>query len=177
MADSADRSTIVEGLERCRRDLAGLVESAEPRALRRRSRGTRWTNGQLLFHMVFGFMIVRTLLPLVRLLGRAPEPVSRRFAAALNASTGAFHVVNYLGPCGGALVFRGPRLEKQMSRTVDALCRRLDRESVESLQLAMHFPVGWDPYFSDTMSVRDLYAYGAKHFDHHRRQLTLDPVD
>ena len=174
MAGTGDRATIIEGLERCRRDLSGLVESAGPRSLRRRTNGTRWTNGQLLFHMVFGFMIVRTLLPLVHLLSRAPEPVSRVFAAALNATTRVFHVVNYLGPCGAALVFRGPRLERQMSRTVDALRRRLDRESEEALGRSMHFPVDWDPYFTDTLSVRDVYAYGAKHFDHHRRQLTLD---
>jgi hypothetical protein len=36
----------------------------------------------------------------------------------------------------------------------------------------MHFPVGWDPYFKDTMTVADVYHYPTQHYDHHRRQLT-----
>jgi hypothetical protein len=38
----------------------------------------------------------------------------------------------------------------------------------------MHFPVGWDPFFRDTMSLADVYRYGTEHFEYHRRQLTLD---
>ena len=37
----------------------------------------------------------------------------------------------------------------------------------------MHFPVGWDPYFEDVMTVRDVYHYPTQHYDHHR--LAADP--
>jgi hypothetical protein len=37
----------------------------------------------------------------------------------------------------------------------------------------MSFPVRWDPYFADRMSLADVYHYPTLHFDHHRRQLTL----
>ena len=37
----------------------------------------------------------------------------------------------------------------------------------------MHFPVGWDPYFTDYMTLRDVYHYPTQHYDHHRQQLTL----
>jgi hypothetical protein len=37
----------------------------------------------------------------------------------------------------------------------------------------MHFPVGWDPYFRDFMTLRDVFHYPTQHYDHHRRQLTL----
>jgi len=37
----------------------------------------------------------------------------------------------------------------------------------------MHVPTDWDPYFTPTMSVLDVYHFGTQHFDHHRRQLTL----
>ena len=40
-----------------------LISSASPADLRRPTDGTRWTNQQLLFHMVLGYGIVRTLLP------------------------------------------------------------------------------------------------------------------
>ena len=64
---------IREELERVRADFHALVTEATPADLRRPSSGTRWTNGQLLFHMFFGYLIVRRLLPLVRLMGRLPD--------------------------------------------------------------------------------------------------------
>jgi hypothetical protein len=38
----------------------------------------------------------------------------------------------------------------------------------------MHFPVGWDPFFCDTMTVGQVYRYGTQHYDFHRPQLTLE---
>jgi hypothetical protein len=38
----------------------------------------------------------------------------------------------------------------------------------------MHFPVGWDPFFHDTMTLAEVYAYGIAHYDFHRTQLTLE---
>jgi hypothetical protein len=168
-----DRQSIHEELERSRSTLHHVVLQASAADLRRRSDGTRWTNGQLLYHMVFGYMIVRTLLGLVRTFGRLPDGSSRTFAAILNAGTRPFHIVNYLGSCGGALVFHGPRLARQLDRTIAALHRHLDRESDQALVRRMHFPVGWDPFFADTMSLLDVYHYGTQHSEYHRRQLTL----
>src|SRR5919112_1797838 len=136
----ADRSSIHEELERARTDLHHLVAHAGAADLRRRTNGTRWTNQQMLWHMAFGYLIVRRLLPLVRLFGRLPDPFSQTFAAVLNASTRPFHHVNYLGSVGGALVFHGPRLTRQLDHTIDVLHRRLDAESEETLRRAMHFP-------------------------------------
>ncbi|HET8614294.1 MAG TPA: DinB family protein, partial [Actinomycetales bacterium] len=141
---------------------------------RRRTRGTRWTNGQMLWHMAFGYLIVRRLLPLVRFVSRLPDPVSRAFAATLDAACRPFHVVNYLGPVGGALVIHGPRLSRQLDRSIDRLHRCLDAESAETLTRAMHFPVRWDPFFRPTMTVAQVYHYGTEHYDYHREQLTLD---
>lgn len=47
--------------------------------------------------MLFGYLLVRTLMILVRIFARLPCGSSRRFAAALNAATTPFHVVNYVG--------------------------------------------------------------------------------
>jgi hypothetical protein len=168
-----DRQSIHEEMERSRSTVHHLVSRASAADLRRCSDGTRWTNGQLLYHMVFGYMIVRALLGLVRTFGRLPDRFSRVFGRTLNAGTRPFHVVNYLGSCGAALIFRGPRLTRQLDRTITALHRHLDRESDQALARRMHFPVDWDPYFADTMSLLDLYHYGTQHFDHHQHQLTL----
>jgi hypothetical protein len=169
-----DPGLVHRDLERVRADFRLLLDTATPRGLRRRTVGTRWTNAQMLWHMAFGFLIVRRLLPLVRLLGRLPQPVGRAFATALNAGTRPFHVVNYLGGVGGALVFHGPRLRRLLDHTVDALHRRLDAETPETLARRMRFPVDWDPFFHSTMSLAEVYAYGAQHYDFHRTQLTLD---
>ena len=169
-----DRQAVHDELERARHAFHEMVRDASPAALRRRTDGTRWTNRQLLFHMLLGYLVVRTLLPLVRTLGRLPDRVSLTFARVLNAGTRPFHLVNYLGACGGALVLHDRRLIARVDRTIAALHRQLDQETDASLALRMHFPTGWDPYFADTMSVLEVYHYGTQHFDHHRRQLTLD---
>lgn len=57
-----------------------LLRDAATSDLRPRSDGTRWNNRQLLFHMLFGYLIIRRLLPLVRFFGRQPGRVSPTFA-------------------------------------------------------------------------------------------------
>lgn len=160
-------------LDRCRHELRRLVETTPPDQLRWGSDGTRWTNGQLLFHMVFGFLVVRRLLPLVRLVSRLPAPLGRGFARLLDAAAGPFHVVNYLGSCGGALLFHGGRLAWLGDRVVTRLQADLRGETSEGLRRGMPFPTRWDPYFTAWMTIEDVYRYPVLHFDHHRSQLTV----
>ncbi len=171
-----DRQSVQAELQRAEAVLQSLATQASPADLRRASAGTRWTNEQLLFHMVFGYMVVRALLPLVRLFGRLPDKAGVVFAGLLNGGRRPFHIVNYLGSCGGALVFHGPRLIRQMDRTVAALRRRVEQETDEDLNRTMHFPVDWDPFFRDRMTLLEVYHYGTQHFDFHRQQLTLGPA-
>lgn len=168
-----DRQSIHDEMDGARAEFRRLLADAAAADLRRQSDGTRWTNQELLFHMLFGYLIVRSLLGMVRILGRAPDRVSRGFAATLNAGTRPFHVVNYLGSCGGARVFHGSRLAAKFDRTIASLHRHLDAESDAALGRGMHFPVRWDPYFGDVMTLAEVYHYGTQHFDHHRRQLTI----
>jgi DinB superfamily len=165
------RSGIQQEMERSRVTFQELVERASAEELSRRSDGTRWTNRQLLFHMVFGYLIVRTLMPLVHLLGRLGW--SRRFAATLNSFRRPFHVINYLGSVGGGRLLSPAAMTRLMDQTVQALQCRLAVETEHSLNLVMHFPPAWDPYFQPIMSVLDVYHFGTQHFNHHQRQLTL----
>ena len=98
-----------------------------------------------------------------------------RLLRALNAGTRPVQTINYLGSCGGAMVFHGPRLVHLCDWVIDALHRHLDQETEEALGRTMHFPVGWDPYFRDTMTLFDVYRFGTQHSDFHARQLTLPP--
>ena len=168
-----DTRAVGEELERARADFHRLVDGATVAELRRRSDGTRWTNEQLLFHMLFGFLVVRALLPLVRGFGRLPDRWSRRFAAVLNAATPPFHVVNYLGSVVGARLLGPTRMERAADRAIGGLRSSLARRSQRQLARGMHFPVRWDPYFTDCMTVVDVYHYATQHYEHHRRQLTL----
>lgn len=158
-------------MENVRRTFHELVEHASADDLRRRSNGTLWTNRQLLWHMVFGYLIVRTLMPLVRTLGRLGW--SRRFAAGLNAGHRPFHLINYLGSCGGGQVLTPAAMARLLDHAINVLQRQLRTAPAADLALTMHFPTAWDSYFAPTMSVLDVYHYGTQHFEHHRRQLTL----
>jgi hypothetical protein len=172
-AGPVDRDAIAADLDRCRADLLVLLDTATRAELRGPSSGTRWTNEQLLFHMVFGFLVVRRLLPLVRLMSVAPDWVDRGFAAVLEAGRAPFHWVNYAGSCGGALVFDHTRMGRLCAHTVDRLVVSLMQEPEEVLGRGMRFPTSWDPYFQRRMTVAAVYAYPVLHYDHHRRQLTL----
>lgn len=164
---------IMAGYSRARHALDGWLDSATAADLRRGSSGTRWTNEELLFHMVFGYMIVRALLPMVHVLVRLPEPVGKAFAAVLNAGTRPFDVVNYWGSRAAALVYNRHRMLRKLDTTITAITRRLDRESPTSLSGSMPFPDRWDPFFAPAMTLNDVYAYPTLHFDFHARQLSL----
>ncbi|MFF0818353.1 DinB family protein [Rhodococcus sp. NPDC003318] len=169
-----DRGAIAADLERARRSLHELLGRASAEDFDRRSNGTRWTNEQLLFHMVFGYMVVRRLLLLIRVLSRLPYGASRRFARALDAATPVFDEVNYRGSALAARVYDRRRMGRHFDRIIASLQRRLARETDADLHRGMHFPVRWDPFFTDYMTVEQLYRYPRRHFDFHRRQLTLD---
>jgi hypothetical protein len=158
-------------MRRAQDEFHRLVMTASPDDLRRPTDGTRWTNRQLLFQMVLGYGVVRTLLPLVRTLGRLGP--SRGFAATLNAGRRPFHWINYIGPCVDARLLTPRATTALLDHTIDSLRRRLAVGTEGSLALSMHMPADWDPYFTPTMSVLDVYHFGMQDFDHHRPQLTL----
>jgi hypothetical protein len=166
---------ILAGYSRARRDLEAWLEGATAEDLRRRSNGTKWTNEELLFHMVFGYMVVRALLPLVRTVSRLPEPVGKVFAAVLNAGTRPFDVVNYWGSRAASLVYDRRRMVRKLEKTIASLSRHLERETRGTLSSSMPVPDRWDPFFASLMTLNDVYAYPTLHFDFHARQLSLSP--
>ena len=165
------KADILAGYGRARYDLDAWLEGATAADLARRSTGTRWTNEELLFHMVFGYMVVRALLPLVHVISRLPRPVGAAFAAVLNAGTRPFDVINYWGSRAAALVYNRKRMARKLDKTLTAIARRLERECPAALSKSMPFPDRWDPFFAPTMTLNGVYAYPTLHFDFHARQL------
>jgi DinB family protein len=168
-----DRADIVAEMRDAAADFPVLLDTATRAELRQGSNGNKRTNEQLLFHMLFGYLVVRRLLALVRFLARLPDGVSRAFAAALNAGTRPVHVINYVGSLGGARVLGHAGMERLFDRIVNSLVASLLEAGEADLGRGMHFPVGWDPYFRDYMTLADVYHYATQHYRHHRRQLTL----
>ncbi|MFD7782199.1 DinB family protein [Streptomyces nojiriensis] len=168
-----DRQAVHKDYERARQTFHRLLDSASEKELSSATQDTKWTNEQLLWHMLFGYMIVLRLRLLVRVFGWLPRSVSRVFAQVLDAATVPFDWVNYVGP-RGAVKFYGPqRMGEAFDRVIDALHRRLVSEPDARLARGMHYPVRWDPFFKDFMTLADIYRYPTQHFDFHRRQLTL----
>jgi hypothetical protein len=168
-----DRQAVHDELDRVQADFHRLLGQANPASLARRTNGTKWTNEQLLFHMLFGYMIVRALLPLVAVFGRLPAGFSRAYARLLNAATRPFDLINYLGPCAAVHIYRHQRMTAKLDRVLAALHRSVDAATTTSLARGMHYPTRWDPFFTGYMTLADLYRYPTRHYDFHRRQLTL----
>jgi len=174
MSDNVtDRVAMTNELERVRADFRHLMAVATDDDWAKSTSGTRWTNEQLLFHMVFGYMVVQRLLPLVRTFGHLPQSLSRGFARMLDGATRPFHVINYYGSCMAARVYNRDRMAAKFERVIDSLERSLIRERDNAFRRGMHCPTHWDPYFRDYMTLADMYRYPGLHYDHHRRQLTL----
>jgi hypothetical protein len=173
-AGPVDRAMIAADLERARVEFHRLLAEAERgEAWTNPTHGTRWTNEQLLFHMVFGYMVVQRLLVLVRVFGRLPDPVSRLYARVLDAASAPFHAINYHGSCAAALVYNRRRMGAKIDRVIASLQRKLTHETDDALRRGMHFPPRWDPFFKDYMTLADVYRYPGQHFDFHARQLNF----
>jgi hypothetical protein len=114
--DPVDREAIYQELRRVRVTFRCLVEEASPDDLARASSGTRWTNQQLLFHMLFGYLITRALIVLAGMSARLPAGASRQFAGLLNAATSPFDEINYLGSRAGARIFPRRLLAARLDR-------------------------------------------------------------
>ena len=149
MEPDLDRQAVCDEMEQARRTFHRLLDSGSDTGLRQPSTGTRWNNEQLLFHMLFGYLVVRALLLLMRLFGGLPDGFSTGFARLLDAACKPFHVINYLGSCAGARLFGRARMSREFDRVIEALQRRLQRESEPGLRRGMHYPTSWDPFFKD----------------------------
>lgn len=137
-----DKQAVHDEMERARVTFHELLDQASRADLRRPSAGTRWTNEQLLFHMLLGYLIIRALLALVGGFSRLPDGASRRYARLLDAGTAPFDAVNYAGSWLGGSVLGRRQMAALFDRVTATLHRRLDAESDADLARGMHYPTG-----------------------------------
>jgi len=169
---AVDRQAIYDELERVRATYRKLLTEMSTEDLRRPTNGTKWTNKQLLFHMLLGYWLIRALLPLLRFFTALPPGASKAFAATLNAVTRPFNWVNYVVAVPPAAVLSPSTLVTRMDNVTSSLAKSLSRRSDADLAKGMYFPDRWDPFFKKFMTRADLYHFPTQHFDFHSRQLS-----
>jgi hypothetical protein len=158
--------------ESTRSSFLTLLNSLSDEDLRKKSLNSGWTNGEILFHMTFAFMILNSLIPLVRFWGRLPESYSKIFARILNAFTGPFNWVNAIGARTGGRIYRGKRIGKKFDRVYFSLLKRLNSVREAEWRRGMYYPTRWDALFKQYMTLEDVFHYPVVHFKFHLKQLS-----
>jgi hypothetical protein len=172
---SFDRAAVRKELDRVASDYRALHATISDDMWRRRTHGTRWTNGEMMFHLMFGYTITWILFGLVRAVSWLPGPVQRSFAWLLDAATPVFNPLNFFASWLGGRIASRNLMQRQLGWLCARLSRNVAKESERSLGRGMRFPTRWDPFFKEFMTIGDVYRYPTQHYDFHRRQLSLSP--
>ncbi|MDO8716869.1 MAG: DinB family protein [Dehalococcoidales bacterium] len=149
-----------------------LLDSLSDQDLRRKSNNPGWSNGEILFHMAFAFMILSALIPLVKFFGHLPESYSRLFAGMLNSFTWVFNWINAVGARGGGRVYTGRNIGKKYDKVYNAILKKLASIKENEWQSGMYYPTRWDALFSEYMTLEKLFHYPVSHFQFHLKQIS-----
>jgi DinB superfamily len=164
-------------LEAARRDFHEMVASISEQWWAKPSHNPGWTNGQLIFHVLLGFILVLPLASILVFFGHLPAVYSRIFAAILNFSTPLFNRINAVGPRAGVSLVGRAGLIGKFDQVHGAILERLERVRPGDWALAMHYPTRWDPRFKTPMHLEDLFRYPVDHLRHHRPELRAPSGD
>ncbi len=93
------RQAILDELDAAQVEFRLLIEAMSNDDLRRKTMGTRWTNRELLFHMLFGYLIVRTLLWFCVVLSRLAPGATKSAAATLDGLVKTLQLDQLPGVC------------------------------------------------------------------------------
>jgi DinB family protein len=172
LAASERKGAIESDLHSARAEFHRVFDHLTDDDLERTSANPGWTNGQIAWHITFGFVLALTLVPLAELFAGLPRSVSRGFAAILNWTTPVFNLVNRLGPRGGARVHSRKSIVRTFDRVLNRLTKMADSMDERRLSRGMYYPQRWDPNsFSDYMTVEMIFRYPVAHMRHHIEQV------
>ena len=165
------REEILTQLNVARASFHALVDSLSEQDFQRQSLNPGWTNGEILAHMTFGFIIINVLLPMARLWGRLPKGSSKWFAGLLNTFTGLFNWFNALGARGQGKVFTPQRIGKIFDGVYFSLLKKIDSIKDDEWERGMYYPTKWDANFDEFMTLEKLFHYPVTHFNFHLTQI------
>jgi len=145
-----------------------LVNSLPDSALNKRSANPGWTNGQIIWHIVFAFILTPILIVILRFFGRLPRRWSKLFALALNYSTPVFNLVNAIGPRVAVKIFTRRSIARLFDRIIDRILIMIYNTKDRDWELGMYYPNRWDPTnFKEYMTFNDIVHYPILHLRHH----------
>src|SRR5262245_2263477 len=124
MHANSKREEILLELNTAKTEFHQLINSLSEKEFQKQSLNPGWTNGEIIAHMTFGFLIVDVLLSMARLWGRLPKGSSKWFAGLLNALAGPFNWVNALGARGQGKVFTQRRIGSIYDRVYKSLVKK-----------------------------------------------------
>ena len=165
------REDIQSELETTRATFHQLLASLSARDFQTRSLNSGWTNGEILAHMTFGFIVIDVLLPMARIWGRLPKSSSKWFAWLLNLFTAPFNWVNAIGARAQGKIFTRERLEGIYDRRYSSVLKKLNSIRDDEWERGMYYPTKWDSNFSEFMTLERLFHYPITHFKFHLGQI------
>ena len=168
------RDEILSQLASARDSFHSLLKSFSERDFQKQSLNPGWTNGEIIAHITFGFMIVNVLLPMARLWGRLPKGSSKWFAWLLNALTAPFNWINALGARGQGKVFTPQQVGNIYDRVYVSLVKKANSIQDDEWQRGMYYPTKWDDNFEEFMTLEALFHYPVRHFNFHLTQIAQD---
>ena len=166
------KESIYKELETTRASFHSLLDSLPEEDFQKQSLNPGWTNGEILAHMTFGFIVINVLLPMARFWGKLPKGSSKWFAWLLNAFTGPFNWFNALGARGQGKFFTYQRVGKIYDRTYFSLLKKIDSIKGYEWERGMYYPTKWDSNFDEFMTLEKLFYYPVIHFNFHLTQIS-----
>lgn len=171
MNNNPRSNSIRSELEATRQVFHAMLDSLTEEDLHRQSLNPGWTNGEILAHMLFGFIILNVLMPMARLWGRLPKGSSKWFAQLLNAITGPFNWFNAIGARMQGKFFTYKRSAKLYDRVYFSLLKQVDTIAEDEWEHGMYYPKKWDANFDEFMTLEKLFHYPIIHFNFHLNQI------
>jgi hypothetical protein len=171
ISSKAIREEVILELETARIKFHALLDSLSEQDFKKQSLNPGWTNGEILAHMTFGFLVVNVLLPMARLWGRLPRGSSKWFAWLLNSFTGVFNGFNMLGARGQGKVFTYKRIGDIYDRVYFSLVKKVNSIKDDEWERGMYYPTQWDSNFDEFMTLEKLFHYPITHFSFHLEQI------
>jgi hypothetical protein len=171
MKSDETRSAIRFRLDQARTDFHELLGSLSDEDLKRQSKNEGWTNGEILFHIMFAFLLILTLVPMIRFWSRLPKRYSKVFANILNFSTVPFNWINGFAPRVGAKVFTRSRFDRMFDKVYARLIKLLVSVKDNEWNSGMYYPDKWEPLFDEFMTLERLFYYPIRHLEFHIGQI------
>ncbi|HET9438847.1 MAG TPA: DinB family protein [Longimicrobiales bacterium] len=175
MSTQDARREIVAELEAARLEFHAMLASVSAEDWTRPSANPAWTNGQLLAHVTFGYLLVPRLWRVLQAFSKLPRSWSRAFAALLSTSTPLYNRINALVPRLGTRLYGAAGLERRYDRIHERVLELSLSLSEADWERGMHYPTRWDPRFADFMKFEDVLRWSVAHLRHHETQLRPSP--